>query len=350
MGKMEITYKPRYERSAELVRHLARGAALLEGIRSRPDAGRWVPRARRDALVRHAHYSSRIEGNPLTLPEVAALAEGRNIPVEDHARREILNYLAAMRWIWERGVKQGISERSLLHVHGLLTAGLVPATDSGHYKTVQNAVYRGRAVIYRPPPPEAAPLLTRALVGWINSGGARKEHPIVVAAVAHHRFVSIHPVLDGNGRLGRLLEAWILYARDFDTQHIFALPEFYEADRERYYREIEKVRAQGEDLTSWLEFVACGVVETLDKTRRRIDRQEYSGTAAALRLNESQKAIMGLLASGQAVSGPELCSELRISRSLLSRWLKPLVEARLVVREGATKGARYRLGPGGAGR
>jgi Fic family protein len=340
---MGVQYTPKYERTAELVRQLAKASALLESIKSRGHGVAWIPRARRDALVRHAHHSSRIEGNPLTLPEVQALAEGREIRAGDVPKREILNYLAAMRWIWDRGIKAGIGERSLLKLHGILSNGLVPPRESGHYKTVANAVYRGRTVIYRLPPPEAAPILTRGLVAWINSRKALVEHPVVVAAVAHHRLVSIHPVMDGNGRLARLLEAWILYERDFDTDHIFALPEFYENERERYYREIERVRAAGDDLTPWVEYVAGGVVETLDKTRRRIDSREFAGRGAALRLNRSQQAILDLLSPGIALSGPELCAEMKCSRGLLSRWMIPLVKAGLVVREGATKGASYRL-------
>ena len=343
---MDITYVPKYERTAELVRHLAAASALLESIKSHGLGEAWKPRAKRDALVRHAHYSSRIEGNPLTLPEVEALAEGRQIRAGDGPKREILNYLAAMRWIWDRGIKAGISERNLLKLHGILSGGLLSPKDCGHYKTAQNAVYRGRVVIYRPPPPEAAPLLTKALIAWINSRKAAREHPIVVAAVAHHRLVSIHPVMDGNGRLARLLESWILYEREFDTDHIFALPEFYENERERYYREIEKVRASGNDLTYWLEYVAGGVVETLEKTRSRIAAREYVDRGPGAMLNKSQRAIMDLLSPGEAVSGPELCSRVKCSRSLLSRWMKPLINAGLVVRDGTTKGALYRLPSG----
>ena len=339
----DVKYNPKYERTAALVGHLVRASALLESIRIRTAGMAWIPRARRDALIRHAHYSSRIEGNPLSLPEVEALAEGRGIKAEEHARREILNYLAAMRWIWDKGIKAGISEKNLLAVHGILTGGLMPSRESGHYKTTQNAVYRGREVIYRPPPPEAAPILTRALLGWINSAEAKKEHPVITAGVAHHRLVSIHPVLDGNGRLARLLEAWVLYERAFDTNHIFALPEFYESDRERYYREISEARTAGDDLTGWLEYVAGGVVETLDKTMRRVASTGYSERPSVIRLNTRQEAILNMLSGGGRITGSELCGNLKISRSLLSRWLKPMLKARLVLKEGSTKGAAYRL-------
>jgi len=340
---MDIRYKPKYARSADLVRRLARAEGLREEIAAKASGMAWLPRARRDTLARHAHYSSRIEGNPLTLPEVEAMAEGRAIRTDDHDRTEILNYFAALRWIWEKGVKKGISESGLLKVHGILTKGLLSAKESGQYKTVQNAVFNGRAIIYRPPPPEAAQILTQSLVEWINSPEGNAEHPVVTAGVAHHRLVSIHPVMDGNGRLGRLLEAWVLYSRGFDTLHIFALPEFYESDRQLYYSEIEMVRKGGDDLTGWLDYVAGGVVETLEKTRQRIVTGGYEKTGTGLRLSGNQNAVLNMLSKCGVMTGPEICRELGVSRAMLSKLMKPLIGGKLVEREGTTRGAVYRL-------
>jgi len=340
---MDIRYKPKYARSADLVRRLGRAESLREEISFKASGMAWVSRARRDTLARHAHYSSRIEGNPLTLPEVEALAEGREVKADGHAKAEILNYFAALRWIWERAVKQGITEAGLLKVHGILTKGLLPVKEAGHYKTAQNAVFHGRTIIYRPPPPEAAQILTRSLVAWINSREGKAEHPVVAAGVAHHRLVSIHPVMDGNGRLGRLLEAWVLYSRGFDTLHIFALPEFYESDRPLYYSEIEKARKAGDDLTGWLDYVAGGVVETLEKTRQRIVTGGYEKTGTGLRLSGNQNAVLEMLSKGGVLTGPKICQELGISRAMLSKLMKPLIGAKLVAREGTTRGADYRL-------
>ena len=344
---MDIRYKPKYSRSADLVRRLGRAESLREEIANKASGMAWVSRVRRDTLARHAHYSSRIEGNPLTLPEVEALAEGREVRADGHAKAEILNYFAALRWIWERGVKQGISEPGLLKVHGLLMKGLLPIKESGHYKSTQNAVFHGKTVIYRPPPPEAVQILTKSLVAWINSHEGKIEHPVVTAGVAHHRLVSIHPVMDGNGRLGRLLEAWVLYSRGFDTLHIFALPEFYENDRQLYYSEIEKARKAGDDLTGWLDYVAGGVVAILDKTRQRIVTGGFEKSKFALRLSRNQNAVLNMLSKGGVLTGPEICRELGVSRAMLSKLMKPLIVAQLVVREGTTRGAVYRL-PGKA--
>jgi Fic family protein len=337
------SYHPKFERSSDLVRRLTLAAELRAWIQQQSVDVSWIAEIQRDTIARLAHYSTRIEGNPLTLPEVRALAEGKNLEIEARAKREVLNYLATLRWIWQKSPRSIMSERDLLKMHGLLTAGTIPSADVGVYKKVPNAVFKGREVIYRPPPPEAAPILTKGLLAWIGSPRAQKEHALVVAAITHYRLVSIHPVMDGNGRLARALESWVLYRKGFDTHHIFALDEFFETDRPRYYWQIQKVRKEEENLTSWLEYVAEGLVETLRKTQRRIQVLRAGTPAKRLLLNRQQEQILRTLASSPSMSGGEMARALKLSRSNLSKLMKPLVEAGLVAKAGSTKSASYRL-------
>jgi Fic family protein len=298
----------------------------------------------REALIRLAHFSTRIEGNPLTLPEVEALAAGRDLGVEERAKREVLNYFAALRWIWRKSPPRDIEERDLLHLHKLVTQGLLSASECGAYKTKPNAVYEGARVIYRPPPPEAVTALTQALVTWLNSSEARAEHAVVVAAVAHHRLVSIHPFSDGNGRASRAFESWLLFRRGFDTHHIFAIDEFFEADRKRYYKEIQAARDKGDDLTRWLEYIGEGIVETLRKTQRRIQALRARRPPLKITLSQPQERILQALGESPRMGGGPLARSLAMTRSHLSKLLRPLIAAGMVVKEGSTKASTYRLG------
>jgi len=340
---MIAPYRPKFERSSGLVRRLTVLAELRSWIQQQSLDVSWIAEIQRDTLSRLAHYSTRIEGNPLTLPEVQALAAGKELPIEVRAKREVLNYLAALRWVWQKSPKKELNEKDLLKLHSLLTSGTILPWEVGVYKKVPNAVFRGREVICRPPPPEAAPLLTRGLLAWIASKEAGREHAAVVAAVAHYRLVSIHPVMDGNGRLARSLGSWVLYRKGFDTHHIFALDEFFETDRPRYYWQIQKVRKEGDDLTSWLEYVAEGLVETLRKTQRRIQILRAGAPAKRLLLNRHQEQIMRILGVSPSVTGGELTMGLKISRAHLSKLMRPLVKGGLVAKTGMTKSARYRL-------
>ena len=327
-----------------MVRNLTETSSLKTWIEQQALDVSWIAPTQRDALVRLAHYSTRIEGNPLTLPEVAALAAGKDLAIEERAKREVLNYFAALRWIWRESPSQSIKEKDLLRLHKILTESILPKNEAGAYKAKPNVVFGGGRVIYKPPPPEAAPILTGALLDWLNSEESRKDHPVITAAIAHHRLVSIHPFSDGNGRAARALESWILCRRGFDTHHIFALDEFFDQDRQRYYREIQYVREKEDNLTSWLEYTSEAVLETLRKTQLRIQSLRAKKPATKITLSPTQERILQMLAQTPQIGGGNLARTLGITRSGLSKLLKPLLGAGLVVREGSTKAASYRLG------
>lgn len=335
-------YHPSFQRSALLVRNLAEASSLRAWAQQQLIDVSWLGPTQRDALVRLAHYSTRIEGNPLTLPEVEALAAGKDLPVEERAKREVLNYFAALRWIWRSGPRM-IQEADVLKLHRLLTQSILPADEVGAYKTKPNAVFAGNQIIYRPPPPALCQEFTRDLLKWLNSSDSLNEHPVIAAAIAHHRFVSIHPFADGNGRASRCLESWILFRREFDTHHIFALDEFFELDRKRYDREIQTARDRDNELTSWLEYISEGVIVTLRKTQQRIQALRAKGAGPRIILNSTQERILQTLTQSPVMKGSDLARTLRISRALFSKAMRPLLEAGLVVKEGSTKAAVYRL-------
>jgi hypothetical protein len=103
-------YLPRYQITETLLGLTGEAEALRTRIlTSRVDVP-WLEQIRFDTLARRAHFSTAIEGNPLTLPEVEALARGRRAAVKDRARREVVNYLATLRWLARQSPRLNISE------------------------------------------------------------------------------------------------------------------------------------------------------------------------------------------------------------------------------------------------
>ncbi len=204
-------FKPKFRITSETLRLVADATELRAWIAAAVVDVPWLAALQRDTTARLVHSSTSIEGNPLTLPEVEALARGETIGTERRATQEVLNALAAMRWIWKQVKRNKILEKDLLFLHRLLTVGLLPEKGVGAYKTIPNRVtdHRGNP-IYIPPRPEDAPRLTRELLAWLDSEAGTCLHAVLSSAIAHHRLVSIHPVSDGNGRLARALGVWIL--------------------------------------------------------------------------------------------------------------------------------------------
>ncbi len=154
--------------------------------------------------------------------------------------------------------------------------------EAGRYRMI-----RVKVGPYLPPPPEDVSGLMFELLEWWNKASTELS-PILRSAILHYRFEAIHPFADGNGRTGRLLALWELYRRGFDSHHIFSVDEYYWEDRPRYYTELQTVRSQGEDSTSWLEYSAEGLHQTLERVWARI--QKFSVSKSRARLGAAAQA------------------------------------------------------------
>lgn len=337
-------YKPLFNISPRLLSLATQATEIRAWINSAVVDVAWLPILQRETAARLAHSSTAIEGNPLTLPEVEALARGEEIGAKAKDKQEILNALAAMHWIWGRKTGAPVKESDLLHLHRLLTRKDLSDDQSGQYKTRPNRVVDHRGMtVYTPPPPDKAKPLTLELIEWINAKESEDLHPIIAGAIAHHRLVSIHPFADGNGRISRALALWLFYSRGFDTHHLFALDEFFEQDRQLYYQKIQQARELDDDLSYWLEYVAEGVVETLDKVKERILGLSISAKAPRMLLTKRQEDILRFMRDKGRVKSPDIEKAFSLTRARVGQILKPLIDAGLVVREGQTRATTYRL-------
>lgn len=338
------SHSPRFQITPLLLESITAATEMRAWIAQAVVDVPWLPALQSETAARLAHSSTAIEGNPLTLFQVEAIARGEEIAATEKAKQEVLNYLAAMRWIWTRKANGTILEKDILHLHRLLTRKTLQAEQIGRYKSRANRVVdaKGRT-IYTPPPPGQAQALTQQMLGWVNSKDSRSLHPVLAGGIAHHRLVSIHPFADGNGRLGRALEAWLLCSRGFDTHHLFALAEYFEQDRQTYYDKIQQARDLDGDLTYWLEYVAQGVVETLRRTKERIASLQVTAKVPRIILTKRQEDVLKLLRDHGRMRSPDIERALELTRARVNQIMKPLVESGLLVKEGRTRATTYRL-------
>lgn len=311
---------------------------------------KWEVSVRREQLVRAAHASTAIEGNPLSLEEVSQLAEGREVMAERRAKAEVLNYLRVLEHIdtyHERGV---ITEKKILALHRDITNDTLddPAAE-GAFRTVRVMVgnRRTKEVVYSPPAAKEVRALTNGLIAWLNSDAARQMHPVLVAGIAHYELVRIHPFVDGNGRTARALATLILTLRDFDIKRFFTLDDFYDSDRNAYYAVLKRANETWPDCTPWLEYFLEGVEISLSRVKERVlllssdEHRKSAGGQVALS-GRQMKIVEFIHANGSVKSG-DLVSMFRISRQAALKELSALVEKGVLKREGDRRGARYVL-------
>jgi Fic family protein len=333
-------YAPKYTITARLAGLLEKIAELRTKVELSPVAVQWLPRLERDAFARLAHTSTAIEGNPLTLRDVEILSQGGDLPmVQRRFKNEVLNYLAALRYITDHSGKRTLTVKDVLRLHAIVGRNALEREPIGAFRDYQVVIRQ-----HRPPKHQDIPRLVAELIGWINSGG-RGLPAVISSAILHYQFEHIHPFGDGNGRVGRLLSTWELYRRKIDTYHIFSIDEVYWENRENYFTAIRSVQETGGDLTGWIEFVANAVAVALERAWKRIEAirgENLSGGEALILTPKQERLLMLLRHSPLGVN--DIMKELRVTtRAGAHHIIKPLVQHKLVARKGGHKTGKYVL-------
>jgi len=333
-----VSHQPIFTVTPALLSQVEQIAALRERILAATVQVQWIPALQKDTRTRNTHSSTAIEGNPLTLEQVRAVEEGRDIPaVAARAKREVLNYFAGLRFIEKHAGKNRITHEEVLRLHGIIAGDVMDQGAAGHYRTI-----RVRVGHYQPPPPEEVSGLMRELLEWWNHE-ASKLSPVLSSAIVHYRFEAIHPFADGNGRTGRALALWELDRRGFDTHHIFSVDEFYWENRPRYYTALDAVRHEGENLTGWLEYCADGLRTTLERVWTRVQKFAAQSKRKKLVLRPKQEQLLHLLRDRKSMPPQEIWDALGMTRQGAIKLIQPLLDAGLVRRVGTRKSGRYLL-------
>lgn len=333
-----MNYEPIYTITPLLIRRIERIASLRERILGATVNVFWIPSLKMDSMVRNTHSSTAIEGNPLTLEQVRAIEEGHEVSASERSKREIVNYLAGLRHIEKYSDIEIVRHEDLFELHGIIAGGgVMDQGDAGQYRTINVRVGE-----HFPPAHQDVSVLMFDLLEWWNKG-ALELSPVISSAILHYRFEEIHPFADGNGRVGRALALWDLYRRGFDTQHIFSVDEFYWEDRPRYYRELHAVQSGERELSTWIEYCADGLLQTLERIWTRVQKFSVMAVAPKLTLRPRQEQLLALLQERGRMAPSEIWDIMKISRQGAMDLLNPLMDAGLVVREGTLRSGFYRL-------
>jgi Fic family protein len=332
-----MAFTPQLTITPLLLSQVEQVAALRQRIQSAMVDLAWIPALQKDSRSRNAHASTAIEGNPLTLEQVRALEEGRELSASAaRPRREVLNYFAALRYVEKNASKKNLGHEDILKLHHIVAGDVMDQGQAGKYRTIPV-----RVGPYYPPPPAEVSGLMFELLQWWNTTSVELS-PVLSSAIVHYRFEAIHPFADGNGRTGRALALWELYRRGFDTHHIFSVDEYYWEDRPRYYAALQGVRQAGEDMTAWLEYCAAGLRQTLERAWLRIQTVQVKSTEKLV-LRPRQEKLLNLLRDHGSMAPNEIWKALGVSRQGAMDLLRPLLDAGLVEKIGGKKSGRYAL-------
>lgn len=282
----------------------------------------------RPYLLREALSSTRMEGTQASLADVFEVEATGETPSADV--EEVLNYIDAIEWGLEQLEKIPLGVRLVREMHGRLLAGVRGRERMpGEFRRTQNWVGGGGSSIatarFVPPPPEELPSL---LADWERFAHENSELPLLIQnALLHYQFETLHPFLDGNGRLGRLLIVFLLVEHGRLTAPMLYLSSYLERDRERYYEALQTVREAGDPLP-WIELLLTAVhtqaSDAVARAQRIVELRERYRVAASSIASSNGMALVDLVCETPVVSSRAVEARLGVTRPTALKLLRQL--------------------------
>ncbi len=225
-----------------------------------------------------AIVSSKIEGTQASLMDLLQYEQERL----DHDRtddlNQVANHLGLLRGLRDRQRQRPLTLQEVETLHADLLSGARGGSMAGGLRSLQNWIGPTggpiEAAVFVPPPPEEVPMAMEDLVGFVST--EKELPPLLHAAIAHAQFETIHPFVDGNGRLGRYLIHFILWQRGVIDRPLLYLSHYFRSHQAEYYQRLQATRTD-DDLEGWCRFFLTGVrlvaQEATERARGVLDVQ-----------------------------------------------------------------------------
>ena len=335
-----MLWKPTYQLNSAIVRALMDIEAVKAVVEQMPLSPAVQAELRHKARVRSTHYSTRIEGNRLTLKEAEKVIAGEKANFHGRERdvSEVRNYWDALLKVEDWAAKKiEISEELICRLHALVEKG--KRAKPTPYRDGQNVIRDSASggIVYLPPEAKDVTPLMAAMVRWVKSAQKDGIPPPVIAALLHYQFVTIHPYYDGNGRTARLLATFILQRDGYGLNGFFSLEEHHASDLDEYYQALTvhkhhnyyHGRAEA-DLTSWVEYfvklLAKVYVQARDEAVRAGGEKVVAEASELRQLDRRARTVIALFAKQDRISVKEIAGGLglseRMARVLAAGWVK----------------------------
>lgn len=291
-------------------------------------------------ITKEATTSSRIEGTQTNMEEAFVKKENLD-PEKRNDWDEVHNYIQAVKYSIAKLRELPISTRLIRETHALLLQGVRGEHKlPGSYRSSQNWIGATlKDAVFIPPHHSELDTLLSDLENFLHNDEVPVP-PLIKIGIIHYQFETIHPFLDGNGRMGRLLITLFLVSNGLLHQPALYLSDFFERNRSHYYDYLHRVRTH-HDMQQWLKFFLSGILETSAKSiqtfkdilhlKDKIEQQLPS--AFNIRRIDNVKKILTILYQNPITSVAQIQEELKLDKSTAARlindfeklgWLKEL--------------------------
>jgi Fic family protein len=304
-------------------------------------------------VKQEAVLSSQIEGTQASLTDILQFEAGEHGDERLLDVEEVVNYVKAMNHGLGRLEAMPLSLRLIREIHGELMAGVRGQNRSpGEFRTTQNWIGPAGCTLatatFVPPPPQELPKLLGNVEQFLHD---ELHPPLLIAGLAHAQFETIHPFLDGNGRIGRLLITFLLCERKILNRPLLYLSYFLKQHRSEYYDRLQAIRTDGR-WEEWLVFFLRGIrdvaIEATDRARRilALRTAHQQQLAADGRGASNQLRAHDILFEHPIVTANSLAKKLGVSYVTANNIIARLEELKLLEEQtGLQRNRRFRYAP-----
>ena len=273
--------------------------------------------------IRSIHSSLAIEANSLSLFDVENITENKQVIGKKDEVQEVKNAIEVYNHINEYNYK---NENDLLKVHQLMMKYF--DEDNGNYRNHGEGVKRKNEIIYMAPESILVPALMKSLFEYINNSDLNS---IILAAIFHYYFVSIHPFSDGNGRLARFWVSLMLINYNEKFEFIPIEEEIY-LNQEEYYSSIAECHNNG-NANVFIKFIISTINSSLDKI---IKNSNFV-------MNDIQNRIIELITNNNRITQNEIANIIGVNVRTIKRNFKVLIDNSIVERIGSDKTGYWQI-------
>jgi Fic family protein len=296
----------------------------------------------RPFITREAVLSSKIEGTHATIGEVLAHNAGIDVKQNMDDLQEVQNYIIALDFSLKRLDEFPFSLRLIKEIHEQLMQGVRGAhATPGEFRKSQNWIGSPGCTLntakFVPPPPDQ---LMDCLGQFENFLYDRQLPALIHIALCHYQFEAIHPFLDGNGRIGRLLISLLLIEQKILPSPLLYLSAFFEATRDEYYNQLFSVSSKG-TWQDWLIYFLNGVAvqseDVLSRAERindLLNKWKLQVVSSASRISVD---IVEYLAINPYLTIKQIAADLGVAYSTAERAIRKLVVTNIIQQVGGNK-------------
>lgn len=337
-------YNPNYQLTNTLLTTITQVERLYGQIEALRLPKKLELNLKRDNLVQSSYASNKIEGNPLTLPEVTNLLLDDRVPT-NRDEKEVVNYFGILQKM-DSYREQPFSLDLVREFHKNLMTGV--DETAGTIRNVKVVVGKFKEEngnvslrVKHDPPHHTREEIENDLQILLDWANTQQSLPAILrAGIFHHQFVYVHPFEDGNGRVCRLLTALLFIKSGYEINKYFVLDDYYDIDRQQYSDMLHS--ADDGDKTEWLEYFTEGVMHSL-KTALANAKSALSTLRIKDQPTPKETEVLSLLQERGEITSSMIAEALTVSRQQAHNLLSALVEKGLVDKKGSTKASYYIL-------